>query len=254
MIRASRCAAWSIALLVLGASVAVAAPASPPPLKPKAKPRPAVPLAPIGRADLRAAEQKLTDLGYWAGPIDGVWDEASRNALVAFQKVEGRPRTGRLTRTELVALQSALPPAARRDGPDHLEVDLSRQVLFLVSAAGKVGHVLPVSSGSGKSFHVPGYVAAVAETPCGQFSIYSRVAGWRTSPLGEMFNPLYLVGGIAIHGSPSVPLVPASHGCIRIPMFAAHLLPKIVPKELPVFVYGCRDELAPPLPIAAAVR
>jgi N-acetylmuramoyl-L-alanine amidase len=247
MNRASRCTGWIFALAVSGALGAAAAP------PPKTVGR-AAPEAPVGRAEIRAAEQKLAELGYWTGSIDGVWDEVSRNAFLAFQKVEGRRRTGRLTRSELTALQAALPPSPRRDGPDHLEVDLTRQVLFLVDSTGRVGHVLPISSGSGKPFHVPGYVAAVAETPCGQFSVYSRMAGWRTSPLGEMFNPLYLVGGIAIHGSPSVPAFPASHGCIRVPMFAARTLPRIVAKDLPVFVYGCRDELAPPTEVAAAAR
>ena len=45
-----------------------------------------------------------------------------------------------------------------------------------------------------------------------------------------MHNPLYIVGGIAIHGSEDVPAYPASHGCIRIPMFASHRLTKMVPE------------------------
>jgi lipoprotein-anchoring transpeptidase ErfK/SrfK len=57
-----------------------------------------------------------------------------------------------------------------------------------------------------------------------------------------MYNPLYIVGGIAIHGSLDVPAYPASHGCIRIPMFASARLPKMVPKGTPVWVYGCKDE------------
>src|SRR5688500_9068890 len=49
------------------------------------------------------AEQRLWDLGYWAGPVDGDFDVASRHALIAFQKVEGRQRTGKLTGAELQA-------------------------------------------------------------------------------------------------------------------------------------------------------
>ena len=41
-----------------------------------------------------------------------------------------------------------------------------------------------------------------------------------------MYNPLYIVGGIAIHGSLDVPAYPASHGCIRVPMFASQRLPR----------------------------
>ena len=32
---------------------------------------------------------------------------------------------------------------------------------------------------------------------------------------------MYFVGGYAIHGNPSVPSFPASHGCVRVPMWAA---------------------------------
>src|SRR5262245_17535922 len=47
--------------------------------------------------DQLAAEQRLADLGYWTGRIDGQWDNASHYALIAFQKVEGLKPTGRLT-------------------------------------------------------------------------------------------------------------------------------------------------------------
>jgi len=57
-----------------------------------------------------------------------------------------------------------------------------------------------------------------------------------------MYNPLYIVGGIAIHGSLDVPAYPASHGCIRIPMFASQRLPHMVPNRMPVYVYGCKGE------------
>jgi lipoprotein-anchoring transpeptidase ErfK/SrfK len=36
-----------------------------------------------------------------------------------------------------------------------------------------------------------------------------------------MYYPSYFSGGYAIHGSPSVPAGPVSHGCVRIPMSAA---------------------------------
>jgi peptidoglycan hydrolase-like protein with peptidoglycan-binding domain len=200
---------------------------------------------PPSQAEVRQAEQRLAQLGYWTGPVDGVWDEASRQGLVAFQKVQGMKPTGRLTRADLAALARAVPPAAREVGTPHVEVDLFRQVLFLVDAEGKVANVLPISSGSGKAFKAKGWGAGTADTPCGHFEVFARAAGWKTSPLGEMYNPLYIVGGIAIHGSLSVPPRPASHGCIRVPMFASYRLPQMVPKGTPVLVYGCRDELGP---------
>ena len=70
----------------------------------------------IGINERRQAEQRLWALGYWAGPIDGKFDSASRQALIAFQKVEGRARTGNLTPTELNALLTASRPRPRSEG------------------------------------------------------------------------------------------------------------------------------------------
>jgi len=49
---------------------------------------------------------------------------------------------------------------------------------------------------------------------------------------------LYFNGGIAIHGSKSVPAAPASHGCIRIPMSTAEWFPGQVHTGMPVHVFG----------------
>jgi hypothetical protein len=204
---------------------------------------------PLSAAEVKAAQGRLVELGYWAGAASGPWDATWRHALIAFQKVEWRKPTGVLTRAEWDAMLPTNPPAPRETGPAHIEVDLARQVLFMVDDAGVVSHILPISTGSGRPFRAPGW-QGVAETPCGHFTVFSRGWGWHKSQLGEMYNPLYLVGGIAIHGSLDVPPKPVSHGCIRIPMYAARRLPKLVPREMPVVVYGCKDE-APPAAVPA---
>lgn len=205
----------------------------------------------LTQAETRQAEQWLKDLGFWTGPVDGVWDEATRHALVAFQKIQRARPTGRLTRAEHNALSMAGMVRPKEKGPAHIEVDLARQVLFLVDDEGKVGNILPISSGNGKAFKAKGWTAQ-AVTPCGRFEVYSRYSGWRSSELGEMHNPLYIVGGIAIHGSESVPPTPASHGCVRIPLFASARLPKMVPKNMPVLVYGCPDDPSRLRPVQVA--
>jgi lipoprotein-anchoring transpeptidase ErfK/SrfK len=218
----------------------------------------AAPAQPLTHEEIRRAEQKLKDLGYWIGSVDGAWDATDRHALIAFQKISGAKPTGMLTRTELNALTRAVPPLPREQKTGrHIEVDIARQVLFLVDTDGKVANILPVSSGSGKNFHENGYPETHAVTPCGHLEVYSRAAGWKKSPLGEMYNPLYIVGGIAIHGSEDMRTYPASHGCIRIPMYASRLLPKMVDKGTPVFVYGCREEkpaLPAPVEVAAGTE
>ena len=47
---------------------------------------------------------------------------------------------------------------------------------------------------------------------------------------------MFFNGGIAIHGSTSVPTYPASHGCVRVPLSAAEWLPSHLPKDTPVYV------------------
>jgi lipoprotein-anchoring transpeptidase ErfK/SrfK len=210
------------------------------------KPAPARPLT---KEETRQAEQKLKELGYWTGPVDGVWDTTTRHALVAFQKVSGAKPRGILTRAEYNALTMGIPPLPRdQKNGRHVEVDLARQILFVVDDEGKVANILPISSGSGKRFHENGYPETHAVTPCGRLEVYQKASGWKKSPLGEMHNPMYIVGGIAIHGSLDVPAHPASHGCIRIPMFASQILPKMVPVGTRVWVYGCREDQPKPAP------
>jgi peptidoglycan hydrolase-like protein with peptidoglycan-binding domain len=186
--------------------------------------------------DHRAAEQRLAELGYWTGRIDGRWDTASRHALIAFQKVEGLKRTGRLTRSVFDVLQNANRPEPLESGPAHIEVDLARQVLFIVNETGTVTRILPVSTGSGKPFKSEGWVRDAITHP-GRYRVFNKIPGWKKSPLGLMYYPTYFMWGTAIHGYSSVPVKPASHGCIRIPMFAAKEFYRNTPMGLTVIIH-----------------
>src|SRR5258706_49913 len=42
--------------------------------------------APLTRAQRKEAERQLSDLGYWTGAVDGILDQTTRSALIAFQK------------------------------------------------------------------------------------------------------------------------------------------------------------------------
>src|SRR6266545_2097814 len=87
----------------------------------------------LTRAQTKEAERRLSDMGYWTGAVDGLFDTATRSALIAFQKWEGRPITSRLTLDELAAIRTSTSPKAREPGYGHVEVDLDRQVLLLVN-------------------------------------------------------------------------------------------------------------------------
>ncbi len=190
---------------------------------------------PLTRAQTREAERRLSDLGYWTGAVDGVFDPATRSALIAFQKWEERPITGRFTLDELEAIRTSASPKAREPGYAHVEVDLDRQVLLLVNEEGGV-RVLPVSSGTGKPFVEEGQTS-IAYTPRGRFLVYRKGVGWEKGPLGSVYYPNDISGGVAIHGSRNVPAEPASHGCIRVPMFAAREVSRIMKLGTIVLVY-----------------
>lgn len=186
---------------------------------------------------LLEAERILSDLGYWISKVDGIRDSSTNHAIVAFQKVEGLERTGRLTPALLESLQFASPPLARfSTGFPHVEIDITRQVLFLTDDAGMIVKILPVSTGNEERYFDQGKWQ-IAHTPRGAFRITRQVKGVRHASLGDLYYPNYFFGGVAIHGSLSVPTRPASHGCVRIPRFADKEFSSLVWVGMEVFIY-----------------
>lgn len=185
-----------------------------------------------------ALQQRLDALRYWVGTPDGVYAQDTVYAVQAFQKVNGMPRTGRATDDVLAAMAGASTPAPLVAGgePNRVEVDIPRQVLFLWEG-NSLSRILPVSTGNMERFCSEGY-CRIAGTPVGAFRVYRQDTGWNEGPLGSLYNAQFIVGGIAIHGSRSVPPEPASHGCIRIPMSAAEWFPSKMRIGTPVYVTG----------------
>src|SRR5690242_5386477 len=86
----------------------------------------------LTRTQIKEAEQRLAELGYWTGAVDGVFDVGSREALIAFQKWERRVVTAKLTLAELGSIRGSEAPKPRDPGYEHVEVDIDRQVLLLI--------------------------------------------------------------------------------------------------------------------------
>jgi peptidoglycan hydrolase-like protein with peptidoglycan-binding domain len=185
-----------------------------------------------------ALETQLNAQKYDTGKVDGRFDLATFHAVMAFQKIHGLPRTGRATNDVLNKIGNVGAPGAllASGGANRVEVDLPRQILQLWKN-GALYKVVDVSTGSGKRYCVDGE-CATAVTPGGSFKVFFRRNGIRVSRLGKLWNPLYFNGGIAIHGAPSVPAYPASHGCVRIPMYVSEWFPSQVPNGTPVYVIG----------------
>lgn len=190
----------------------------------------------LNRAEVKQAEARLSEMGYGTGRADGVIDDTTRTALIAFQKWEGLEVTGKLRRDDFEAIMSAEAPQPRDSGYRHVEVDLDRQVLLLVDSEGAVTKVLPVSTGSNEHYNQNG-MSGLAYTPRGRFRIYAKLPGWKKSPLGLLYYPNYFSDGLAIHGNPSVPQSPESHGCIRIPMSAAAEVSELLPVGTILVIY-----------------
>jgi hypothetical protein len=214
-----------------------------------------VPLPGLGSGargpEVQRLEERLAAMKYDVGKVDGYYDGMTVNAVIAFQKLEGLARTGRATDDVFERLTIAGTPTAMvpNGGARHIEVDIARQILLMFED-NALYRVLPVSTGNNKRYCVDGQ-CAVAVTPGGSFRVTWRVNGWHTSRLGKLHNPVFFNGGIAIHGSTSVPTYPASHGCVRIPLSASAWFPSRVPRDTPVYVLNGKvapvpfDEPAP---------
>jgi Putative peptidoglycan binding domain/L,D-transpeptidase catalytic domain len=185
------------------------------------RPKPAAPALPAtahpgdhGKG-VAALQRQLAALGYEVRKVDGQYGPATQHAVVAFQKVNHLSRDGVAGPKTMKALAHPRRPRPRMGGRGlHVEADLTLQVIYVVSN-GRIGQILDASSASGRTYLSHGSVHR-AHTPEGSFRIGRKVDGWHRSYLGLMYRPAYFDGPYAIHGAPSVPPYPASHGCIRV--------------------------------------
>ena len=212
--------------------VSVSPPVSPSPQKPSPK------TSPAAAFDVVAVQRQLTELKYYAGPVDGRLSPAMKSAVMAFQKVQGLPRNGAVGVSTLQALTAPALPVLRDAGPaDRVEVDLSKQVLYLVKG-GSIERIMAVSSGNGATYSQKNGSKARALTPTGYYTIERRIVGVRKADLGILYDPQYFYRGWAIHGSDSVPAGPASHGCVRVSRADAKYLLQAMPVGMAVHLYG----------------
>ncbi len=165
-------------------------------------------------------EQRLNALHYALGAVDGYYGADTSDAVVAFQKLHGLPRTGAVDPRFWRELAAAHVPVPRYGG-DHVEVSKELQVLFFVRD-GQVTLIVPVSTG------------ATGNTPVGLWHVYSKVPGYNAK---EMYYSSFFIGGFAIHGYHDVPTYPASHGCVRIPLWVAQRAYSLVAYGTAVYVY-----------------
>ena len=189
-----------------------------------------------------ALQRRLAELGYWTGP-DGVKDDGkygnlTAQAVLAVQKVARIGRDGVVGPRTRAVLEAGVRPSPRSTSGRMIEVDLARQVLLVV-AGGQLRYTLNTSTGSGQWYTRPDGATAHAVTPRGRYTVFRWVDGWDTSPLGHLYRSRYFNGGISVHGYPSVPAHPASHGCVRVSLPAMDMIwaDGLMPRGGSVWVY-----------------
>jgi len=178
--------------------------------------------------DVRGLTRRLEALRIRVPGVSSDFGYELVDSVLAFQKAYGLPRTGYVDLPTWKALATAGELTPRYRGPEaHIEVDKTRQILLDVRG-GSVVAVLPVSTG------------ATGNTPEGKHEIRWKAPA-TTTWLGPaiLYRTLTFSGNnFAIHGFPSVPSYPASHGCVRIPIWTADWLYNRSPVGETVYVYA----------------
>lgn len=214
--------------------------------------------------DVKRIQQRLRDLHFDPGRIDGIFGGDTRMAVWAFQSLV--MEMSRDTVVDFVtpviwdAMRDdvAIIPRRQPGSPTHLEIYLPEQVMAVFKGT-EVLLVTHISSGTGQVWCEevtidPGEegnttrepiktgICGEAVTPGGIYYFYNRKYGLRESKLGTMWNPVYFNFGIAVHGAMQVPKDPASHGCIRIPIFISEYFPAMVRYNDRVYVWDGKKE------------
>ncbi len=219
-----------------------------------------VPLSAVGSRDgmeTARVQERLLQAGYWLMAVDGDYGLTTKQAVMAFQKYHGLKASGSVdgaTALALTAITERPVSRSERDGDVRegvmLEVDKDRQILMIV-VSGRVEWVLNTSTGNGQWYLEQNqkdptkWEIGQSITDSGRFKVNrERADGWWAGDLGEIYRPKYFNGGIAVHGSRSIPNYPASHGCVRVSVPAMDMIwaSGLVPKGTAVWVYGADPE------------
>lgn len=164
-------------------------------------------------------QQRLEELRYPTGGVDGRGGASTKAAITAFQKANDLAPDGVAGPATRAALDdpATITPTSKRRG-FHVEVDTERQLLLVVKD-GKVDQIYSVSTG------MRGH-----ETPKGTFKVGRKeVRSWSVPYKVWLPYASYFVGGVAFHSGDTA-VARASHGCVRVPSgFARSLYEQLAP-------------------------
>jgi hypothetical protein len=202
---------------------------------------------------VKALQQRLHFLHYWVGKINGYFGWDTQEAVWAFKEVQtGKIAPAHANRVDASTEHALLHPRAPRvlfphHAPLRIEINKKIEVLVLYRH-GKVALISHVSTASrcrpdGCGWFTPGgFHRAIHFIP-------GKVAD-NSFGRSFMYWPVFFIGyTYAVHGFPNpiwgnrfygVPLKPASHGCVRIPLDLSKTLHNylhIGPDGTPIWIY-----------------
>lgn len=217
-------------------------------------------------SEVEMVQNRLLELKFDPGPVDGDFGDYTTQAVWAFEKlVMGVPRdqvTGKVTPELWDRMQEPVNVVPRRPqgSGSHVEIYLPEQmsiifdddqpVMIAHSSSGELdasGNPAFYSEKAtwtvdarGREYDEPrtGIASAYAKTPAGVFTVHRKETGNHQSSLGGMTNPVYFNYGIALHGAYQVPDHPASHGCVRINQHMAKYFQDLIEMGDQVYVWG----------------
>ena len=174
---------------------------------------------------VRLLQSELNAL-HFVVPLNGIFDEATGRAVIAYRKMTGLARVSSTNLRVFQLLQRGAGTFHVRYPGDgrHVEGDLSRQVLAEIEPGGRVHALYTMSSGKPST-----------PTVIGRFRVYSKTPGTNSE---GMVDSNYFIRGYAIHGYHEVPTYAASHGCLRVPIPNALAIYGWVREGTPVDVYN----------------
>lgn len=205
-------------------------------------------------AAVRALQRRLAFLHYYPGAIDGRFGWSTMEAVWAFKEVQ----TGKM----IPANPNIVGPTMQRElvhpkGPKALDargpstrVEVHKRIEVLIVY--RDNKIALISHTSSAAYYRPDGTGWV--TPDGKYRAWEYIPGCVADATfgGCMYNPVFFISTtFAIHGMPNptstfsgdgVPLNPASHGCIRIPMDVSLIFHKLIrvsaTRGTPIFVSG----------------
>lgn len=203
---------------------------------------------------VRFLQRALRDRRLYRGAIDGVFSRDVAIAVATLHKVTGPAYSNPSTAVEmwqanppsekmamkdwdrLLAFEPT-PPKVREGQPDRVEIDIGHQVLYLI-LGNEVDAIVHVSTG-----YRPTATPRTAGLPTGGYFWYEHpYDGWSPRPGGWSIYQFwaYRAGAqynYGVHGYPSVPYWPASHGCTRVEVWEADYLNERFFIGMPVHVW-----------------